>query len=116
MEPIIVVAIIFASILLFTKILSDNRIRNKLIEKGLVDENVKYLYSNRFEGSIPSSLKWGIVLTGIGLAFLIGQLVPVDIKEEMTISAMFLLAGLGLIVYYLIGKNMSDRNKEKSKK
>ena len=114
--PIFVLGVIFASILLFTKMISDNRMRNKLIEKGMVNEDVKYLYGNRFEGSVPSSLKWGIVLTGIGLAFLIGRLVPEEIEAEITISAMFLLAGLGLIIYYLIGKNMKGRIQEKESK
>ncbi len=113
MGPIIIVLIVFVSILLFTKYITDTHIKNKLIEKGLVDENVKYLYDNRFEGSVPTSLKWGIVLTGIGLAFLIGQLVPEEMREVITISAIFLLAGLGLIIYYFIGKKLQDRNREK---
>lgn len=117
MVPIILVLIIFVSILLFTKYITDTHIKNKLIEKGLVDENVKYLYDNRFEGSVPSSLKWGIMLTGVGLAILIGQLVPGEFREEITMSAIFLFAGLGLIIYYFIGKKLQDQNREnKSKK
>ena len=113
MVPVLIVGIIFVSILLFTKYLTDSRIKNKLIEKGLVDENVKYLYGNRYDSAVPSALKWGIVLTGIGLAFLVGQLVPEELKEEMTISAMFLLAGLGLIIYYLISKHLSHQAENK---
>ncbi|MBN2028610.1 hypothetical protein JW824_00040 [bacterium] len=110
--PVFIVGIVFGSILLFTKHLTDSRVKNKLIEKGLVDENVKYLYGNRYDSAVPSALKWGIVLTGIGLAFLVGHLFPEELKEEITIAAMFLLAGLGLIIYYLISKHLSNQAKD----
>ncbi len=116
LAPVILMGIIFVFVFMLIKVGSDNRIRRTLIEKGLVNEDVKYLYGNRFEGSVPSSLKWGIVLTGIGLAFLIGHLVPEEMHEEVTIPAMFLFAGLGLIIYYLIGKKMRDQTKEKESK
>ena len=115
MLPVFIVGIIFVSILLFVKILSDNHIRNKLIEKGMVDEKVKYLYRNRFDSNIPSSLKWGIVLICIGLAFLVGHLIA-EAKEEVTIASMFLFAGGGLIAYYFIVKRMNLKAEEESKK
>jgi len=108
---VLIVGIIFFSVVVFVKILSDNRIRSKLIEKGMLDENVKYLYSNRLEYHVPSALKWGMVLIGVGLAFLIGQLVPYDISDEVTVGSMFVLAGIGLLVYYAIAKRMADRSK-----
>lgn len=113
MVPVFIVGIVFVSILLFTKYLTDSRVKNKLIEKGLVDENVKYLYGNRYDSAVPSALKWGIVLTGIGLAFLVGHLVPEELKEEITIAAVFLFAGLGLILYYFIGKHLIDQAENK---
>ena len=121
MYTIYFLILIFVSILLVIKYILDNRIKNKLIEKGLVDENVKYLYGNRFEGSGLSSLKWGIVLTGIGLAPVVGLLVPVhtkEIRQVVTVSAMFFLAGVGLIIYYFISKKLSSQaeDEDKSKK
>jgi len=116
MGPVLITGIVFISILLLIKYILDSRIKSKLIEKGLVDENVKYLYGNRLEGNVPAALKWGIVLIGIGLAFMIGQLVPGEMQEEITISAMFLLAGLGLISYYFIGKKISRQEEDKVKK
>jgi len=35
---------IFMPVALIIKIISDNNIRRKLIDKGMVDENVKYLF------------------------------------------------------------------------
>ncbi len=100
--------IVFAVIV---KIISDNRIRRLAIEKGIVNEDIKFLYYDRFEGKVPSSLKWGFVLIGIGLAVFIGQLVPYDMTEEITIGGMFFLAGVGLIVYYFIANRIYQKAK-----
>ena len=106
----VITGIVLVSVIVLIKLLSDNKIRSKLIDKGMVDENVKFLYTDRFEYRVPSALKWGIVLIGIGLAFLIGQLVPSHISGEVTIGSMFILAGLALLVYYVIAKSMVNRS------
>jgi len=105
MMPVFIVAICFFSFIAFVKIVSDNKIRHKLIEKGMVDEKAKFLYANRFEHQGPGSMKWGFVLIGVGLAFIMGQFFP-DISGEITIGCMFLFAGLGLILYYIFAKRM----------
>jgi hypothetical protein len=93
----VITGIVLVSVIVLIKLLSDNK-------------NVKFLYTDRFEYRVPSALKWGIVLIGIGLAFLIGQLVPSDVSGEVTIGSMFILAGLALLVYYVIAKSMVNRS------
>jgi hypothetical protein len=105
----ITIFIVFAAIV---KIVSDNKVRRLAIEKGMVNEDIKYLYHDRFEGQIPSSLKWGFVLIGIGLALFIGQLFPYDITDEVTLGGMFFLAGLGLVIYYFIASRMVKKTKQ----
>jgi len=112
MGAVLIIAVIFLSLVTFTKILADNRTRNKLIERGKLDENVKYLYSGS-DYQVASSLKWGFVLIGIGAAFIIGQLVPEHISEEITIGSIFLLAGIGLVIYYWVAKQMVKKQREK---
>ncbi len=107
---VMIVGIVFFSILAFVKILTDSKIRNQLINKGMLDEKVKYLYIDKMEYRGPAALKWGMVLIGVGAAFLIGQLVPVDYTGEVTVGSMFLLAGLGLILYYFIAKRLAGPN------
>jgi len=108
---ILITAIIFFSVIAFLKILVDAKIRHKLIDKGMVDENIKYLYPERSELNVPASLKWGMVLVGIGLGFVIGQLVPSHMSDEVTVGSMFILAGLGLILYYFVAKKMINKSK-----
>ena len=93
---------IIGSIVYLIKSISDNRLRHKLIERGQLDENVKYLFMDRDLQCRFSSLKWGIVLIAIGCAFLLGQTFDRDLAETITIGSMFLLGGIGFLVYYFI--------------
>ncbi|NQT27904.1 hypothetical protein HQ585_21280 [candidate division KSB1 bacterium] len=113
MEAVLIVAIVFLSVITFTKVLVDNRTRNKLIEKDQLNENVRFLYSNSLDYQVPSSLKWGFILIGVGAAFIIGQIVPSSISEEITIGSIFLLSGIGLIVYYAVAKQIVKKQQEK---
>lgn len=107
--PIVVVPVIFFSFYLIIKTVSDNGVRRKIIDKGLLDENVKHLFQQTTIGFRPNSLKWGMVLVAIGSAVLIGQAVPYSFQEEATISAMFILSGVALVAFYfLAGKVAKD--------
>ena len=82
MQDALIVTIVFVSFIILVKILIDARTRHKLIDKGMVDEKLKYLYPHQM-GAAPAALKWGMVLIGLGLAILLGQIVPHRISEEI---------------------------------
>jgi len=118
--PMVVVAIIFGSLVMVIKILSDNRIRKNLIESGQVDEKAKYLYL-KSEKQAPdplSTVKWGMVMIGIGAALLIGQFIDQFIQygdaEGITIGLMFLFAGIAFLLYYKMKKNQEQTNQAAS--
>lgn len=106
MVPIIIVPAIFFAFYAIIKTISDNAVRRKLVDKGLVDENTKYLFQGTRSSNVPESLKWGMVLVAVGAAVLIGQIVPTDFRDEATLSGMFILGGLALIVYYFIASKV----------
>jgi len=104
----IVLFIVFGFIV---KLISDNKVRKMLIEKGQIDENVKFLFQSSGISNKNSSLKWGIVLVSVGLAVFIGQMFPHRIHDEMIIGLMLVFGGIALIVYYFLAKrylNESD--------
>lgn len=103
---------VFFVIAYVVKVISDNKIRKLAIEKGMVNEDIKYLYFDRFEGKVPSSLKWGFVLIGIGLALFIAQMAPSSMTEEITIGGMFFFAGVGLVIYYFVANRIYKKAKE----
>jgi hypothetical protein len=103
--PIIVVPAIFFSIVAIFKVVSDNAVRKALVEKGLVDENIRYLFKVTDQ---TSSLKWGIVLIALGAAIFVAQ--QLNLSEESLFGMMFLFAGIGLIIYYFSGtKKQTDQ-------
>lgn len=104
--------VFFFAIVTIIKVISDNRTRQKLIEKRLLEENIKYLYPDRLEHYVSSSLKWGMVLVGIGLAIFIGQMVPQRISDVITAAGIFIFAGLGLILYYVIATLMVKKSEK----
>jgi hypothetical protein len=106
--PVVVIFGVFAFML---QAFLDYRVRIKLIDKGLVDEKVKHLYADRAPQSLPTSLKWGMVLVGIGLAIILGRLMPYEIADEITVSGMFVFGGLGLLIYAVL--EMNARRKQR---
>ncbi|MDX9856754.1 MAG: hypothetical protein RBT76_03085 [candidate division Zixibacteria bacterium] len=100
MQDVLITGIIFFAFSYIIKILADARTRNRLIEKGLVDKNVQHLFTPNRELQALSSLKWGMVLVGIGLAALLSQLFPYDVTAEVAVGLTFVFAGLAFLIYY----------------
>jgi hypothetical protein len=103
--PLIVFFLMLAYVV---KIIFETGTKRKLIDKGMVDENVKYLYQEKQKSPALSALKWGMVAIGIGIAIFIGQMVQYDLREEVTIGCMFIFGGLALVIYYAIARKMMD--------
>ncbi len=111
--PVFILCVIGYFVLELVKVVSESRLRNKLVDKGMVDEKVKLLLESRPLAQFDSSLKWGIVLIAMGLAFLfaygIYRWVPSDIRGEITAGAVFFMAGLGMIIYYFIARGREKK-------
>ena len=112
--PIFIVGIVFVSISFVIKVISDNRIRTRLIESGKIDEKLQFLYMNSGKkiSSPLNSLKWGLVLVALGLALFVGQFLPYEMEGEGTIGTMFLFSGISFLIYYNMSKK--EQNKEGS--
>ncbi|UCF78036.1 MAG: hypothetical protein JSW03_07935 [Candidatus Eiseniibacteriota bacterium] len=93
-------------IAVIVKTLSDNKIKRRLIEKGVVDDKLASLLDERPELRVLSVLKWAFVLIGIGLAVIAGRLAPDYYSREYMMGFMFLFAGIGLVLYYAIARRV----------
>jgi hypothetical protein len=95
-----------------------HRERMSIIEKGLVKEDLKYLYTRGVWKSNPySSLKWGTLAVFIGLGILISAFLSQYMwghEDQITTGIIFLFGGLGLVTFYLIAKKkmLEDEQKE----
>lgn len=107
--PVIAMFVFFTAIVALVKIISDNRVRHKLIEKGLLDENVKHLYAHRGLVHRSVSLKWGIFLVAIGFGLLLIRLVPDVFYDESAFGILLIFGGLALFAHYFLAQKLSQR-------
>jgi len=110
------VIIIFPTFALMFKWYFEYRTRKQLIEKGLVDEKVKYLQFNKYEQFAPGSLKWGLVFIFVGVAIIFLRILSEYIAAEVVLGAVLIAAGLGLLVYYLIADAAMKRHEREQKR
>jgi len=89
---------------LFTR----HRERMSMIEKGLKGEDLRaYFEKSARRWSPLSSLKWGIVLVGVGAAILLGLWLEeaFGVRGGVFPALIALFGGASLVVFYLIAKN-----------
>jgi hypothetical protein len=93
----------FAVIGWIVKVISDNRIRRKVLDQRVSDELAEaILKENASAPSALGALKWGLIVLATGGALVLVQLLSIDADEPLTFGLLFLAAGAGLIAYYLI--------------
>jgi len=100
--PVLVLGVIFWGIVAIVREVSMNKLRHRIVDKGMDPAEAGVLFRSASAAPWWNSLKWGMVLTGIGLVLLIGQLIPADVSEEATVGAMMVAAGLALLVFHFV--------------
>jgi len=98
-------------ILALVRIVMGHRLRNKILSKETPpDVTTRLLEPESARSKALDSLKWALVLIGIGAGLAVGQLVPGDMTEEMTLAGIFVFGGLGFLVYFLIAYRAAKGN------
>ncbi len=101
---------VFGAAVLIVKYALDYKTRQKLIDKGMVDEKVKYLFFQNSGIGFGSSLKWGMVLVAVGIGALVGTFNTDHYDSELAISLMLVLGGVALILYYAIASHAARKS------
>jgi hypothetical protein len=115
LTPVLVLGIIFGAIVAIVYLGIRKKERMAMMEKG-VDASVFFTPK---KGNAPS-LKYGLLLIGIALGILIGNIIAATEafmyeKEAAYFSMIFLFGGLALVIYYFMAKKMfKDENDENS--
>lgn len=89
-------------------LLTRHRERTMMIEKGMQSEEIKAMYARRWFTVNPlSTLKWGMLFVGVGLAALVG----IWLRESYVMhdgvipGLMAIFGGLALVLFYFIARN-----------
>ena len=118
MEGILVPIAMFAAVavILWKYYDSKQKVRTMAIEKDIVNENLKYLFSasankpNRY-----STLKWGLTALFIG----IGLLIVIPLQQfswshkhegELITGVIFFCGGLAFLIYYAIATKKDNES------
>ncbi|MEI7982751.1 MAG: DUF6249 domain-containing protein [Bacteroidota bacterium] len=99
--PVAFFAMVYGVVYLFVR----KKERLALIQQGA---DASIFESNK---SGPTSLKWGLLLVGIGIGILLGKVLAVytTLDEEPAFFSMIcLFGGLGLIIYHLLAKKQEE--------
>ena len=105
-DTVLPMLIVFGTMGYIVKVVLDNSMRRKLIDKGMTGPEVKQLFANTYRRGVPGSLKWGMVLVAVGAAILIGRLTPYDVRDEYTVAFMFIFGGAALLAYGIIARRV----------
>jgi uncharacterized membrane protein (UPF0136 family) len=104
LAPVLILLVIFGGIIGIVRVVSESRLRSRLIEKGMVDEKAQYLWTRGQSDGHLNNLKWGMVLVGIGAAALISQFLPYDMNDGGTMGLMLIFGGLAFLLYYPVAQ------------
>jgi hypothetical protein len=99
--PLMIIILLFYTIISVFRIVTDNRTRQRLIDKGVSDEALKQMLLNGNKRLTLEALKWGLILGFTGIALLICHFIPFG---YLTFAVLFIAIALGLLVFSFISK------------
>jgi hypothetical protein len=93
-----------------TKIISDGRMRRRLIEAGATPELAKAIAGTpQDDPELYGALKWGLLTGAIGLALIVIQFLPYRSEDPIMLGVILLFAAAGLLGYYVIARRLASR-------
>ena len=100
--------------LVFWYIYIRHKERTKLMDMGLTPQEARdYFREQERKPKNPySTLKWGILLTMVGIGLFIGILLDeMGFKESLTGVMVLLFGGLGFLIYFFVVRNKFSNGK-----
>lgn len=106
MIPIVVCSAFFWCIAYITRVISDNRIKRELIKMKADSQTIDYLMLRSPAEGHEGSLKWGMVIVALGIAFAVIELVGLDGDDPFTWGVLFIFGGGALLSHYALKSRM----------
>ena len=92
----------FICIVMAIKVIVEARLRSRMAETNASEDLVKSMLVADEQSRRLSALKWGLVLTLIGLAFGLISAMHLDSQDPGTWGLLIGAAGIGKLVYHAI--------------
>ena len=97
---------LFVCIVMAIKIVVDSRLRRRLAETNPSEELMKQMMAADEVARRLSALKWGLVLTLLGVAFGIIDGVNLGSDDAGTWGILLAAAGIGMLAYHAIANKI----------
>jgi hypothetical protein len=97
---------LFVAIVMAIKIIVDSRLRRRLAETNASEELVRSMLQADEASRRLSALKWGLVLTLIGLSFGLISALHLDSNNPGTWGLLIGAAGVGMLGYHAIANRV----------
>jgi hypothetical protein len=109
--PLGLFAMIAFIIVGLTKVVSDGRIRRRLIDTGAAPELARAIVGTReHDLQLYGALKWGLVTGAIGLALIVIQFLPYRPEDPIMLGVVLLFAAGGLLGYYAMARSLATQS------
>jgi hypothetical protein len=93
------------------KIVSDGRMRRRLIDANVSPELAKAInVAPRDDPGLFGALKWGLETGAIGLALIIIQFTPYRSGDPIMLGVILVFAAAGLLAYYVTAKRLASQS------
>ena len=115
LTAILITGITFGTVFGFVYLVIRKKERMAMMEKG-IDASV-FITKNKSD----YSLKYGLLLVGVALGILIGNILSnmpsfIDVQEAAYFSMIFLFGGLALVIYHFLAKKQIKEDEENNTK
>ncbi len=95
--PIVLAVCLVATI----RIITNARVQRRLAETHASEELVQALMRSDAAARRITSLKWGLVLTCLGAAFVLIDVLDLDAADPTSYGLLFIATGVGLLAHYV---------------
>lgn len=92
--------VLFVCVVLAIKIIMDGRVRTKLAQSGASEDLVRAMLAADEQNRKVSSLKWGLVLILVGVAFGLIDFMNLGPNDPATFGIVIFAAGAGMLGFH----------------
>ena len=98
--------VLFVCIVAAIKIVVEARLRKKMVENHTSEDLVKQMLIADEQARRLSALKWGLVLTTVGVAFGLVSALRLDSNNPGSFGLLIGAAGVGMLAYHFIANRV----------
>lgn len=104
--PAMITLIVFGSIVSAIRHFVEARVRRRMVESHASEDLVKAMLVADEQDRRLSALKWGLVLTSVGVAFGLVSILHLDGNNPGTFGLLLGAAGIGMLAYHVIANRV----------